>query len=113
MTLEEIQLAIAESQLAATRLVQGCQVRSAQHYEKQMEADAQKAVGEMEASAFVAEKTRQQAANYMRPCILFRPALTQEGDVWVATYGHLSAYGPTPETAHQEFDRQWVGKDEL
>ena len=113
MTVEEIQLAIAESHFASARLVQACQVRAAKHFEKQTEADAQKAISEMETSAYVAEKTRQQAANYMRPCIMFRPALAQEDGVWVATNGHLSATGPTPETAHQEFDRMWVGKDEL
>ena len=42
MTIEEIQLAIANGQLAASKLVQACQVRAAQNYEAQTLAELQK-----------------------------------------------------------------------
>ena len=74
---------------------------------------AQQAETEKEASAVITERSKLQSANFIRPCLIHRPLLTKEGDAWAVTYGHLVAYGPTPETAHQEFDRIWVGKDEL
>lgn len=111
MTIEEIQLAIANGQLAASRLIQACQVRAAQNYEAQMMADRQKAEAERDAGIKVASRTNQQSANYMRPSFVFKPTLEKDAEGWTATLGHLETWGETPEIAYQEFDHQWVGKD--
>ena len=113
MTLEELQIALGESQLAATKLIQECQIRAAKYYEAQCKADMEKAEKNREISDIVADRTLIQSAIFMRPCMVHRPVLIQEDGTWFATYGMLVAEGPTPETAYQEFDRLWVGKDEL
>ncbi len=113
MTLDEIQIAIVEGQLAASKLVQACQVRSAQNYEAQTMAERQKVEAERDAGIKIAKRTDQQSANYMRPSFVFKPILEKSDDGWTATYGHLETWGETPEIAYQEFDHQWIGKDEL
>jgi len=113
MTLEEIQLAIAEGQLAASRLVQACQVRAANNYEAQTLAERRKVEAESDIGIKIAKRTDQQSANYMRPSFVFKPLLEKSELGWTATYGHLETWGETPEIAYQEFDHQWVGKDEL
>jgi len=113
MTLEEMQLDLAQHTTEAQKLVNASQVRCSRNLEAQTDADRKKAVYEMEAMQEALERAQKQALNHMRPCMTFRPMLIQEEGVWVAIYGALRATGPTPETAHQEFDRQWVGKDEL
>jgi hypothetical protein len=150
MTLEEIQLAIAENQLAASRLMQAsqvrasqnyeaqtladrkraetysdngvkdtgkllqaCQLRAAQNYEAQTLAEREKVEAERDTGVKVCKRADQQSANYMRPSFVFKPTLEKSADGWMAIYGHLEAWGETPEIAYQEFDHQWVGKDEL
>jgi len=111
--IEEIAMIMAKSQASTQKLISACQLRAAQNLEAQCDADRQKSVNEMEASKIIAERSVQQSANFIRPCTLHRPLLIQDDDQWIATYGDLTSYGPTPETAYQEFDRLWVGKDEL
>ncbi len=150
MTLEEIQIQLAENQLAASRLIQASQVRAAQNYEaqtlaerKKVETDGdtgvkdtskliqacqlrasqnyeahtlaerQRVETERDTGDKVSKRADQQSANYMRPSFVFKPTLEKSADGWTATYGHLEAWGETPEIAYQEFDHQWVGKDEL
>jgi hypothetical protein len=113
MTIEEIQLDLVKHTAAGQKLITACQVRANQNLEAQTEAEKQKSVYEMEAMKASLDRALKQALIFMRPCMTFRPALIQEDDQWVAMYGELRATGPTPETAHQEFDRMWVGKDEL
>jgi hypothetical protein len=113
MTLEELQLDLAHHTAASQKLISAAQVRAAQNYEAQMEAEKQKAIHEMETTKKAVERAAQHSQNFMRPCLIFRPCLSHADNQWVATYGGLAASGPTPETAHQEFDRMWVGKDEL
>lgn len=112
-TIEDVQLMMAQVLAATQEIIQGCQIRAAEYYEAQCKAEKEKAEKEKETSAIVADRGLIQSANFMRPCIMHRPSLTEEGDAWVATYGDLRAFGPTPETAYQEFDRRWVGKDEI
>lgn len=111
MTIEEIQLAIVQGQLAASKLIQACQVRGAQNYEAQTLAERQKAEAERDICTRMIKRNEQQAANYMRPSFVFKPALEKNGEGWTATFGHLETWGETPEIAYQEFDHQWVGKD--
>jgi len=64
-------------------------------------------------SAKTNERLAKQAGGILRPTTTMRPELRQDGDEWTVTYGGLTARGPTPETACQQFDRIWLGKDEL
>lgn len=60
------------------------------------------------------EKLRQQAANCLRPTAMLRPNVNRDTvDGWRAMYGDVAGTGPTPELACQDFDRKWLGKDEL
>ena len=112
-TIEEVQLMMAQGLAATQEIIQGCQVRAAKYYEAQCKVEMEKSARTKEVGDIVADRTLIQSANFMRPSMVHPPALTQEGDDWVASYGALRASGPTPETAYQEFDRLWVGKDEL
>jgi hypothetical protein len=110
LTIEDIQLAMVQNQEAAIKLITACQVRSAQHFEAKSEAEKIRAESDRDRALQEREAVR---TNFMRPSLIHRPALTNFEDEWMVTYGDLTACGPTPEMAHQEFDRLWVGKDEL
>jgi len=55
---------------------------------------------------------QQHAKQMLRPSVLFRPQLSRDGDMWVATYGECQGRGPTPDLAYQDFDAHYMGKDE-
>jgi hypothetical protein len=59
------------------------------------------------------EKVEMQAANVLRPTMLLRPDVREVDAGWTATYGDVVGSGPTPDLACQDFDRKWLGKDEL
>jgi len=83
---------------------------------KQAEAlfKAQAAQAAMETTKRTGEKLVQQAASVVRPTTALRPTVVdQEDGCWSASYGDVQGVGPTPETACQDFDRKWLGKDEL
>lgn len=47
-----------------------------------------------------------------RPCVLFRPALSVDGNQWCALYGAniqdgVAGFGDSPAAAMYEFDRNW------
>lgn len=47
-----------------------------------------------------------------RPCVLFRPSLSIDGNQWCALYGEnlqdgVAGFGSTPEGAMQNFDLEW------
>ncbi len=113
MTIEKIQLELVQHTANAQKLISAAQLRAALNFEARTVSEKERAQHEAEMSRESLEKASKFSNNFHRPCLLFRPSLTQEEDQWVAEYGELRAYGPTPDTAHQEFDRQWLGKDEL
>lgn len=48
------------------------------------------------------------------PSVLFRPALSIDGNQWCALYGEnlqegVAGFGDTPALAMQDFDKQWNG----
>ena len=52
------------------------------------------------------------AAETMRPCVLFKPKVYIEGDVWCAMYGDnlqdsVLGFGKSPSDAMHDFDRNW------
>jgi hypothetical protein len=54
-----------------------------------------------------------QAKSIIRPTTALRPEVTQDPTGWTAAYGEVVGAGPTPELACQDFDRLWLGKDEI
>jgi hypothetical protein len=47
-----------------------------------------------------------------RPAVLFKPALSRDGNQWCALYGTnlvegLAGFGDTPEAAMADFDKKW------
>ena len=62
-----------------------------------------------------AELLVRQYRNVMRPSLTLKAEVKRHpevgGIVWTATYGDCVGEGVTPETACQDFDRIWTGKD--
>ena len=61
----------------------------------------------------VAENYTEAAYEQMRPSVLYRPALSVDGDWWCALYGDdlqsgIAGFGETPATAMKDFDKQWT-----
>lgn len=61
------------------------------------------------------ENLRYAAGQYERPCVLFRPKLTIDGDQWCALYGEnlqegVAGFGKSPVDAMADFDRNWEAK---
>lgn len=113
MTPEERGEQVALEWVDTQRELMNLQLHQAQCFALSAQRDFERAEKEKEAGVIVAERSIQQSANYVRPCIIHRPVLMGEIGQWTATYGELQAHGPTPELAYQEFDRIWLGKDEV
>lgn len=52
------------------------------------------------------------AGEQTRPCVVFKPKLTQDGNMWCALLGDnlqdgIASFGKTPAEAMQEFDKAW------
>lgn len=64
-------------------------------------------------AATMAGETWQQAAyDFMRPSVLFRPALSIDGNKWCALYGDnlqdgVAGFGDSPDAAMRDFDTRW------
>lgn len=59
------------------------------------------------------ETWRQAAYDYTRPCVLFKPRLSIDGNKWCALYGDnlqdgVAGFGDSPAAAMHDFDKQWV-----
>lgn len=55
------------------------------------------------------------AYDMRRPSVLFRPALSADGDKWMALYGEnlqvgVAGFGDTPEQAMVNFDLAWLNE---
>lgn len=51
-------------------------------------------------------------SEHSRPCIVFKPVLSQDGDHWCVLYGEnlqegVAGFGPSPASAMADFDRAW------
>ena len=65
--------------------------------------------------AYMAQVAAEQAAcEAIRPCVLFRPQIIQDGDSWLAILGDLPTgvvgCGDTPVAAMADFDRAFQAK---
>jgi hypothetical protein len=61
----------------------------------------------------IVEAVGQIAGEYTRPSVIWKPALSREGTMWCALFGEnlaegVAGFGPTPEEAMRDFDRQWM-----
>ena len=49
-----------------------------------------------------------------RPCVLYKPRLSIDGDQWCASYGDMPegvhGFGASPELAMTAFDTEWAAK---
>lgn len=48
-----------------------------------------------------------------RPSVLYRPAISLDGNKWCALYGDdlvcgVSGFGDSPDAAMRDFDAQWI-----
>lgn len=65
-------------------------------------------------AADMAKLTWQDAAyERMRPCVVFKPTLTRDGDMWCALFGEnlqegVAGFGPRPFDAMAAFDTAWL-----
>lgn len=55
------------------------------------------------------------ASSWERPCVLFRPKLSIDGDQWCALYGDnlqegVAGFGDSPANAMWNFDMNWEKK---
>jgi len=54
-----------------------------------------------------------QAGNIIRPSTSMSVEIAYNGEDWHCKCGDVDGIGVTPETACQDFDRQWLGKDTI
>lgn len=68
------------------------------------------------AICFAADQAKaawQEAAwEHMRPCVVFKPTLSKDGDMWCALFGEnlqegVAGFGETPSKAMYAFDAAW------
>jgi hypothetical protein len=67
------------------------------------------------AVAHAAVSVQQIAGEYARPSVLWRPALTIDGNKWCALYGAnlqdgVAGFGDSPAEAMHNFDCEWHKK---
>ena len=60
----------------------------------------------------VAREYESAAQEQQRPCAVFKPKLSMDGNQWCALYGDnlqegVAGFGDTPAQAMAEFDKQW------
>ncbi len=104
---------IVERHVAAQIKVAEMQQAEAVFRARAAQLIAQREEETTEATRRTHEKLERQADNCMRPSALFRPDVRTSDDQWTATFGDVVGIGPTPDLACQDFDRKWLGKDEI
>jgi hypothetical protein len=62
--------------------------------------------------ACVTQEFTSAAYEQQRPCVLFRPVISMDGNQWCALYGDnlqdgVAGFGDTPAKAMDDFDKQW------
>lgn len=104
---------LLEPQLKITEKLATIELETAEMMKLEAALRAQTAKESREASARCNEKLERQAASVIRPTTVLRPEVKDQDGSWSASYGDVHGVGPTPELACQDFDRKWLGKDEL
>jgi len=103
-----------QQRLAASQI----KVAEMQEAEATFKAQAARAAAQREEETTAAtrrthEKLERQAVNCLRPTTMLRPDVKEQEKGWSAAFGEVVGIGPTPELACQDFDRKWLGKDEI
>lgn len=65
------------------------------------------------AASATQENIRMVLSEYDRPCVLWKPKLSIDGNQWCALYGDnlqdgVAGFGDTPAKAMHDFDRAWL-----
>jgi hypothetical protein len=76
------------------------------------EAFARSAESISHAASMAGEAWQQAAYDVTRPSVLFRPALSIDGNKWCALYGSnlqngVAGFGDSPDAAMRAFDTEW------
>lgn len=54
------------------------------------------------------------ALEKQRPCVIYKPILKIDGNMWCASFGDMPegvhGFGESPEMAMADFDKQWNSK---
>lgn len=55
----------------------------------------------------------QAAYEMQRPCVIFKPSISRDGNMWCALYGEdlqngVAGFGETPAKAMHDFDANWL-----
>ena len=61
------------------------------------------------------EMFREMISEHSRPCVLFKPKLSLDGNSWIACFGEnlqegVVGTGDSPALAMSDFDRAWYAK---
>ncbi len=64
------------------------------------------------AAEMTTENIRGMLADYSAPAVMYRPALSIDGNQWCALYGDnlqggVAGFGDSPEKAMRDFNRAW------
>jgi len=124
MTEEQLEMKLAEMKLKTQSQLEEMQLAAQKRVLELVEEKAawetlaahqaaMKAEHEKLASLQIHDDLKRQSKGAFRPSNIMRPRIEQEGGEWVATYSEVVGRGPTPDIACQEFDRIWLGKDEV
>lgn len=70
------------------------------------------------AATMVQSSWQEAAYELCRPCVVFKPTLSKDGDTWCALLGAnlavgVAGFGKTPAMAMANFDRLWQGLAEI
>ena len=66
-------------------------------------------------AVMIQEDYRHMLSEHERPCVLWKPSLTIDGNQWCALYGEnlqdgVAGFGDSPADAMNDFDRNYVAK---
>lgn len=69
-------------------------------------------------SELAKEAIRSAAVQYERPSVMYRPALSIDGNMWCALYGAnlqdgVAGFGASPAEAMEDFNRNWFAQLKL
>lgn len=78
--------------------------------------DSSMAMNAISIAADMVQRAWQEAAwEYQRPSVVFKPTLTQDGNMWCALFGEnlqegVAGFGETPAKAMYAFDQAWLSQ---
>ena len=111
--LHDMQLQMAESLAHSQEKVSRMQEVEATYRAQAAKINANREAEITDASRSTHEKLARQTDNLLRPTAMLRPNVAKVEDGWEASFGEVVGTGPSPELACQDFDRRWLGKDEI